>query len=382
MSIFINKEAAYHLFDALLKLWREKSFPFNLPRAVIPQTIIPQNMRNDKSSLANFYFYTCIYMRGGIESLQAFKALLRLYEDDPLLFDPLHAGWRSTEHVEEMLRKYIGWDAKQAARTWVKNSRNIRDHWGGSALNLFKGLDSYDEALRRLRNKRTKRDRIRAGKDGHGFYGFQPKMVSMLVYFWDWEGLFKKRFIYPSPADFHNFRLGIAHGAICFEKRPDSIRPSEALSAPWREAVMRYLREKKEDPVDLADALWLFSLTLCGESPVNVWQSKQKKRNRERSDKEESAELPYIMLGHASVEVNQSQGKRQRYLRTCGSCPLKRNCYWSIPAGPYYGRGDGVKGKKLSGHLVMLPHPRVYVELSLTQRQQETSQDGEQPMLL
>lgn len=358
MNILIDHRAANQLFDTLVALWKKKEFPFTLSRAVIPQTIIPQSLRGDKKLLANFYFYTCIYMRGGIESIQAFKALLEVYKAEPELFDPVYAGWRSPKDVEAILRKYIGWDSKQAALTWIENSRRLRDFWEGSAINLFKGMTSYDEALRRLRNKRTKKDAVNAGRDGLGFYGFQPKMVSMLVYFWDWEGLFKKRFIYPSPADFHNFRLAIACGVMQFDPQPESIRATEKISAPWREVVMKYLAETKTDPVELADALWLYSLSLCGESPVNMWGS-PKKTTKQKEFRE-------ISMPHMITSRHEAPKTRKRYLQTCGCCVLQNMCKWSIPAGPYYGRKKGVLTTGMSGHLVILPRPGASVTFKLT----------------
>ncbi len=89
------------------------------------------------------------------------------------------------------MREYVGIAAKEAGITWVENSKRIVRNWDGNPLNILKGLRSWEEALRRLRNKTTKRDKDTAGPDGEGLRGYQPKMVSMWLYFMDWEGLLR-----------------------------------------------------------------------------------------------------------------------------------------------------------------------------------------------
>jgi hypothetical protein len=78
MLVTIRKDRMFELIDVLLARLKAKQYPYNKPEAIVPQLVIPKELRRDKRVLALFYFYVCIYMRGGIESLQAFKALIRV----------------------------------------------------------------------------------------------------------------------------------------------------------------------------------------------------------------------------------------------------------------------------------------------------------------
>jgi hypothetical protein len=223
-------------------------------------------------------------------------------------------------------------------------------NWDGKASNIFKGLTTYEEALRRIRNKRTKKDLNKAAlidDRGQGFMGFQPKMVSMLIYFIDWEGLLEVSFIYPTPADFHNFRFGLAVRGIVIYPQPLHLRTSEKLSKVWRDLTVRYLeaRKGKVTPVELADAIWLFSLEMCGNSPLTVYH--------ERIDKNGRGMFAAEDLIHDSVPNFLAPNFRKRLQRTCLSCPLNDMCELAIPAAPYYQRREG-RDVAFGGQLYLL----------------------------
>ena len=339
MLVTVNHKIAFELFDALLERWKAtpKRFPYDQKDAILPQAHLPNELRRDRRALACFYFY--VYMRGGIESLQAFRTLARMWSERPELFDPHVAQWLSHAQMEDTLRGYMGWDAKMASINWVENSRRLVKNWGGNPLNLLVGLRSYTEAERRIRNKRTKRDVRAAGTGGEGFYGFQRKMVSMLLYFYDWEGWLEKRFLYPSPADFHNFRLGLSQGAIVVSPAQSVLRTSEKLSAPWRAAVMAYLRLRRADPVEVADALWLFSLVMCGNSPLTVTKVGNGAGLFAQED------LPHVV----DDQTFKAPRFRAALERTCLRCPFVERCTLAIPSQPYYRKGL----------LVLRPRPRM-----------------------
>lgn len=183
MHVIVNSEKVFALLDVLVARQREKRYPYNRPDAIIPQTIIPADLRSDKRTLACWYLYACIYMRGGIESLQAFNALIKMWREAPQLFDPGYAAFLQPEDIRPILKKYIGWDSRQASINWTFNSRWLLQQWGGDPINLVRGVKTYDEAARRIRNKRNRGDLKEAGADGAGFLGFQHKMTSMLLYF-------------------------------------------------------------------------------------------------------------------------------------------------------------------------------------------------------
>lgn len=342
MKITVDRDVLFPVLDLLLERWQAKKFPYQKSDAIIPQDIIPDELRKDKKALALFYFYICIYMRGGIKSLQAFNEILRMRSKHPHLFDPhyIHGHWVTPEEVQKVLKVYIGWDSKAASINWVNNSRHLVDHWDGNPLNLIKGLKDYDEAQRRIRNKRTKKELEQAGGAKYaGFRGFQPKMVSMLIYFYDWEGWLRPRFLFPAPADFHNFRLGLNQRAILLPEGVEMVRGIEELSRPWRDALMEYLRSRSADPVELADCIWMFSLVMCGNSPLNSI----KEEGTNGSGMFEISHLPHVITEGITL------GDQQKLKETCLKCPVRAGCEFTIPSRPYYREGK----------LLLRPRPKV-----------------------
>ncbi len=347
MQVHTDKKAGYAMIDKLVYLHQNKRYPFNRRDAVIPQKIIPPELRQDTYTLACFYFYICIYMRGGIESLQTFNAIIKMWREHPDLFNPIRAQMLAPEYVQTLLKTYIGWDSGAASINWVTNSVRLVKNWNGNPLNLLKNLHSYEQALKRIRNKLTKRDVRQAGPGHEGFRGFQPKMVSMLIYFYDWEGWLEKRFLYPSPADFHNFRLAIANGALMVSLRAgEHLRSSEKLSAPWRKLVMNYLKDRGADPLVVADALWLYSLVLCGNSPVTMVRELKPRSVKIRNKKKEviGEKLVIGLFEHSQTKeewdtVRWAAHKRQQLKQTCLACVLAVSCKYAIPSRPYYRKG-------------------------------------------
>lgn len=352
MKIIVDQERVDWLITELLSRWHKspKEFPFDREDAVIPQTIIPMGLRDDKRSLAYFYFYLCIYMRGGIESLQAFRALLNMRESHEYLFDPVSVQLMEESTVERLLRKYIGWDAKNAAKNWVINSRRLVSTWGADPRNLVGGVTTYEEALRRIRAKTTKRERNVAGEDGLGFRGFQYKMVSMLLYFFDWERMLQPRFLYPSPADFHNFRMALVSNSIRIEGDSTRLRSGEVLARPWRDAVMKYLSKTGADPVSVADVLWLYSLVMCGNSPVThtFGEPRRRAQTSGHARQQPDGEQAFMHLLHETPSNRidsdvPNRTARRKILGTCGVCFLNGECRTAVPARPYYRQGKIVR---------------------------------------
>jgi hypothetical protein len=131
IQITTNKRVVFWMLDTLLALWtsKPKKYPYNRRDAVIPQTLIPHQIRKNPFVLACFYFYVCIYMRGGIESFQAFFAMIRMWFDHPMLFIPQMAARLEPEAIQAILKVYVGWDSKQASIHWVENSRRLVKHY-------------------------------------------------------------------------------------------------------------------------------------------------------------------------------------------------------------------------------------------------------------
>jgi hypothetical protein len=343
MKVRTDKEALFGLIDELLVRWRAtpKLYPFHRPDSIIPQTIIPDALRKDKEALAVWYIAVCNQMKGRVASMEAFRGNIRIWEEFPWFFNPREVLFnRGPKEIEAIYEKHLPIDKKNNVRGLFWNYRLLDVHYDGKATNLIKKITSYDEAERRLRNKRTQRERTAAGVGGEGMFGFQHKMVSMLVYFYDWERWFKKRFVYPSPADIHNFRIGFTSKSLIVENvKDDTIKDYESISAPWRAGVVEYIVERGEDPVDVADVLWLFSNLMCGNSPMTHTAADETPNSSGMFD---ATELPH----YNGEQQFMHPSYRKALEETCLNCFLLQKCDYAIPARPYYNRGVIVLRKR------------------------------------
>jgi hypothetical protein len=276
-------------------------------------------------------------MRGGIVSKTVFKKLLKIRDENPWMFDPFEVSTKSEREIWQVLRRRIGWDAENAARFWFENSKRLVNHWGGNPLSILDGMTNYEEACRRFANKSgSARKRNKASHAGdlfrssdEGFFGYGYKMVSMILYFLDWEGLLKPRFPYPSPADFHHYRIFIANRGLSIKTNNGrSVRYSEEISEKIRASVLDFIKKERADPVIVSDALWLFSLLMCGESLATV-----------RSDNEIKTSPAPLLDGRVEAKVAIAQPSPMQLSRTCGICCFRESCELAIPAAPYYRKG-------------------------------------------
>lgn len=333
MQITTSKEDVFWLVDELLARWRSKpkGYPFNRPDAIIPQDLVPIELRADKRTLANWYLAICNHMKGRVNSTQAFLAYIEMWKQEPQFFDPDWVALQNQEIIEGVYERFIATDKRACAKAHILNSRRLKQHYKGDARNILKNATSYDEAIARIMNKVGRLER-EAGNNDPGFFGFRHKMVSMFVYFMDWEGFIKKRFPYPSPADIQNFRIGIASLGIRIERpSPRGIRNHETISAPWREVVLQYIVERKQDPIDVADVLWLFSNIMCGNSPLTSTLT---------SDANGTGLFDADSIPPSNTIVQLTKPKYLEALQeTCLNCFLLSRCSYVIPAAPYYESG-------------------------------------------
>ncbi len=356
MQVTINKERVYWLIDELLARWQAtpKRYPFNRPDSIIPQTIIPDGLRQDKRILSNWYIAVDGNMKGRVASLEAFRGHIRIWEKYPWFYDPKFLLWEKPGRIEDIYQEFLPIDKKINTRALFINYRHLMQYYDSSGINLIKGVKNWDEAVRRILNKRTKKALDGAGYAGQGLFGHQHKMVSMLVYFYDWEKLLKPRFPYPSPADIHNFRVGLTSGGIVVTgAKNGTIRDYEAISAPWRAIVMQYIIECKKDPIDVADVLWLFSNLMCGNSPMTHTPRDPEPATSGMFSQED--------LQHHNGVKQFLHGKYRKDLQeTCLICPLLDGCGYAIPAQPYYSVGS----------IVLRPRPRIEDHIDRTHMQE------------
>lgn len=315
MQVILDRQKAAELVDTLIELRRKNQFPYDSLRATLPQNMIPEEIRKDTELLARFYFFVCLYMRGGIESHTAFKQLIRVWREHPELFDAKEVSQTPERRIYSILKRFVGWDAKNASIFWKRNAALLATNWNGSARHIVRSITSYEEAVRIIANSKGRLSSLDAKE--LGFWGFQHKMVSMLLYFFDCEGWLETGFNYPSPADFHHYRIFLATKVlrvVTEDGRP--IRYSEKISKKIRPMLVWYQKSRNVTPIELADALWLFSLLLCGNSPATATA--------------EDGTCDFTKW---------KKGKQKQFHETCGACPLEPQCKFAIPSKKYYRRG-------------------------------------------
>lgn len=341
MKVELNYDRLCEVVDRLLELKKKNTYPFNREDAVVPQTLVPDELRADKEALALFYFYICTHMRGGITSATVFRQYLRMRKAFPWMFQPKEVIKRSEAEVQRTIKRFVGWDSKTAGTFWWRNSQLLVANWGGSALEIIKQTRNYEDATRFYRNRLKKGEKIRdIDSRNLGFWGHQPKMVSMQVYFADWERLYKKRFPYPGPVDWHNIRIFITLSAlIIIRKEGDTpLRFSETLVRPLREGLMQYIKSRKKDPILVADVNWLFSLLMCGQSPLTQTKAKVVFQSAPLYEAGKNEDGAYAI--DADWKIEQHGTKRKIGLgKTCAVCTFNTECKYAMPARAYYSKG-------------------------------------------
>ncbi|MEK7643538.1 MAG: hypothetical protein AAB372_03790 [Patescibacteria group bacterium] len=316
----INTERGFRVLDILMNAFRSKAYPYGREGVEPPQ--LEHNLpRGGDFQLggfehAHFLFAACYYMRN-MDSRVAFQAMTRVYSQRPDIFIPSNG-----QHVEPrmvtqlLLDNRLTYDMENVGRYWVENARRIVEVWDGSVLNLFQGVDTFANALSRIQNR----------KQGRGFLGFQEKMTSMLIYFLMHADMIP-RWIFPPPIDFHINRLVFATEIVELRDTDDgTITYNRKLLAALREFFELYLKDRRACPMELADAMWLLSRTLCKKNPGNASRFiDQGNGGRDRR--------------HEAVPISWSPSQVTRYKQSCWSCPLERECKWNIPAAGRYVQG-------------------------------------------
>jgi len=325
VKIRTHRKRAEAVFGRLLQALQDKEYPYNLPWVTPPQARenLPPSLKLGTREHALFLFCACYYMRGGIESYVAIRALAEIYERYPMLFLPERIDDWQKEKISDILRSVgLGFQASEISRNWVLNFRRLRDEWWSDPTELLRGVKSYKAACARIKNNGKKKARHR------GFYGFQGKMVSMLIYFLMDAG-FVDRFHFPIPVDFHVLRVVFANRLITTGHAPSELNGNglyiEAVLASVRRLVYRYCRRHRVNPVRLCDAVWLLSYALCAQYPGNLSTTDKKKKGRK-------TRIDAVPLVWSPAQV-------RTYERSCGRCPVQRTCTYAIPSANYYIQG-------------------------------------------
>jgi hypothetical protein len=101
---------------------------------------------------------------------------------------------------------------------------------------------------------------------------------------------------------------------------------------------MAYLKARNADPVKVADAIWLYSLVMCGNSPATITAEKDPRDKRD----EKGVKIENLFT-HAEVEETwEHRGwvarQNGRLKQTCLACPFVGTCR-PVPSRPYYRKG-------------------------------------------
>ncbi len=331
MRVTVNRDRGVAVVSTLVSLWREKSYPFD--RAILPQELIPKEIRKDRYTLSVFYFYACLLMRGGIESETAFRQLFKIHSLFPHLFIPEQAQLMDLDDLTEIVGTHIGWDKRAVATFWIENSKRLTRTWGGDPLSLFRNISTYDEAVEQICNKSRKGDRVLDDPRHAGFVGFQHKMTSMILYFYEWEGLLPEDIDYPPPVDFHHCRIFLGHRILTTRGRKSpNLRYDTRITHPIRSFLSWYTETHHVTTIELADALWLYSKLMCGEAPTNTIKEQKVGAINHQSV------LPLPFEAHFKKEEWELTRTKET-IRTCGVCPIRSTCHFSVPANPYFRSG-------------------------------------------
>jgi hypothetical protein len=308
------------VLNGLMVAFNSRRYPFDQSWARPPHIAenMPKNLTLCSKEHALFLFCLCYYMRGGIDSVTATRALSRLHETRPEIFIPENGMRQDPKDITGFLQGVgLGFQSKQIGNYWVNNFRTLFQHWQSSPVIILDGVQTYEEACERIQNKLTKTNRL-ADKNS-GFFGFQKKMVSMLIYFLTDTG-FIDPFHFPPPVDFHVLRTIFGHEILILEDKSESAYNKETL-ALVRGLLSDYSLKHNISPLRLSEAMWIISRTLCNQHPGNI---------------SKVGDYEARKTSIRAIDVTWSRSQIDSYTRACGPCPIERTCRFNIPSAYYY----------------------------------------------
>jgi hypothetical protein len=324
----INPEA-YEVIDLIVEAYKNKWPPYDTAtstQGIKPDSMQPNGEQYHTSQHAMFFWNACAYMQA-TNSESAFYGLTDLYDQHPELFDCRSLLQQNPSELAELLRNTVGHGRQNSiAETWRNNAFKLHFLHQGDPRDVLMGAKSYDDCLARLANDHR----------GGGFEGFQPKMVSMLLYFLQDEDMLPSgddpdAIRFPIPVDFHAMRVAFATELIKTGDLDDGIdgfhRQGDGNSLfeqQIRELLYGYSEQRQIDPVDLTNAIWLLSSNLCNQTPGN--------RSRV-FDSEAGREFAFLVPYHESMQHSRD------WFNSCGRCAVKNYCRFYVPSAPYYRNG-------------------------------------------
>ncbi|OHA80722.1 MAG: hypothetical protein A2675_02405 [Candidatus Yonathbacteria bacterium RIFCSPHIGHO2_01_FULL_51_10] len=193
------------------------------------------------------FFTTVLTIRS--ESDAVFRQMVRLYKEQPVLFDPQVAGVMELSEVQALLKDVGYIHPNQGASRWIVCAGGLGRRFGGDPLNIFLGRKSIDEVYRSIQMKGGKKL----------LSGFGPKLLSLLALFYEelelvpcLEGVF--------PVDLHVQRICITLGIVTGSGIVDA---AYTLAEVLRTALWEACRDMGINPFDAAHAFWFLGSKGC-----------------------------------------------------------------------------------------------------------------------
>ncbi|MFA5967119.1 MAG: hypothetical protein WC805_01195 [Patescibacteria group bacterium] len=320
-AVSANYELAEEIFRILLEALRQGRYPYNLNGTPQLEENLPSETVMPRGGIeeAIFWFVSCFYMQGGINSHTAIQALFRVYAVCPELFQP--STWLKettmadySEQLRQVLKNNgLGFRLEDTVKSWSYDLHKLAKYWDGDPRKLVEEGEFADLCAKIIRSNKKDAD------PAYGFRGFQEKMVSMITFFLMDRNLVVYRHM-PLPVDFHVLRVLVSTRILEGFPETNCYRREDFLDIA-REVTYNYCcqHEKECDKIwlRLCDAIWLLSRNGCSKSPGN-----SSKRG------EYQARQTKVTPSHPEPKSGSSW---------CHLCPLnKEYCQFNVPAARYY----------------------------------------------
>lgn len=380
-----DEDRAVQLFTILQNLWDNKEHVFN--GIVLPQDRWP--IPDDPVQAANYFAYAAITQRGGVVSEDPFKWVNHLREKHPDLFDPFAVASRWTpQRIEDVIKLAVierrSWapgpeqvtffkltqkkkkkrrgknkelyKLDEFAASWFENSVTLAERWNGNTLNIFDGVEEFEEAFARIDHKNKVNKGLRA------FIGIRRKIFSLLT-IWLQEKGFIPVFPTPIPVDFHAQRLLFGTHVV----EPDGLQPFQGkkihppdfngrnivrvteritdIIALWSQPFMV---KHGFSHLSINPALWVLSRELCPRELQTKGTGRGRKESR-RSRKK-------IKLLYPEVLEARPDKWPSGYVDVARACPLSHLCSMAIPSSPFYAFGMLLLLRRIAYPHPMIPH--------------------------
>lgn len=313
LKITINPNT-YEILDILVDGYKNRLPPYDeaiLPQEYKPESLLPGGDQYSSPKHAMYFWNMCSYMQGAVKTDHAFKQMTKIFAENTDLFDCHFLAQSDPNDISEILKPYGLGRHHSAADHWVKNAKILLDNYDGDPRNVFNGVKSYEDCIERIINKQKTAEKT-------GFYGFQKKMTSMILYFYMNEDLVPD-IRFPMPVDFHALRIALATEMITV-KPNDFYTYNHVVEDSLRELFQNYLNDKNVNPIDLTNCIWLLSSNLCNQCIGNHSPDSLRGINYRNMNIE---------------ELRQSKS----WLRSCGRCLVEKYCRLYISSDPYYDKG-------------------------------------------